>query len=810
MSTCPTDKTLARISHDSFDGGRWSAVEAHVQDCVKCQELMDKMTTSGTAAENDSVMADLPSGADLPRIPGFEIEAEVGRGGMGVVYRAWDTKLARTVALKIVAGGPTTSSRERRHWLSEARCVTRVNHPNIVKIHDADEYGGWLYLVLEFVPGGSLSERARGPLPPQDAAELMKTVSAAIAAVHQAGLLHLDLNPSNILLDSPHDASWKNAAPRVADFGISLRLADRDTSLISMPGPWGTPSYMAPEQVSANRAAFGHATDVYALGAILYKLLTGRPPFLAASPGETFDQIRNDEPVPPRHLNRGVPRDLDTICLRCLNKDPRNRYPSPAALADDLDRFLEGRVIKARPVSVPEHAWRWCRRRPVITALAATLILTLIASSLGLWMLLRRSEALRARSEANYHVASRSLDELLRVFSNEDYEHPWVTYSAGRLKILETARLQELELSKRYSLDVVALKRLVIIDRYLWIFYLRAGKQDKAQSLIEETVDYCEACLALDPADAEIQQIRFKAATGILAYISPTENDQLYEHWNARAIAMLERSKLPESVHLGLVCGLSFCHRRHTDSLILRGDLDRARQKLEEDLGLLRSVPIVETAYPEYVLSEALTLAALGRWSGEGTSQRSSTAPKLPIFDLNVYESGLAELTARRTGWLPSIAKSRWLVPEDLPTQAWTERVIASMRSDATKFAIDHARIPAISRMLMQFCAVTMTWQRNAGELGDAHRIADQLVALAERLTQSYPDQAVAYILLSEGYVQKAKIAYRDDDESVIEGWERKALDAATRAAAVEPDKAEARNLVKDRHNRLRKITGRP
>ncbi len=193
--------------------------------------------------------ASLPAEENLPHIPGFDIEGELGRGGMGVVYRAWEPKLARTVALKIVPSGPMTGSRERKRWLAEARCVTRVRHPNIVQIHDAGEAGGWLYLVLEFVPGGSLKERLRGPVPPRAAAELMRPVAAAMTAVHTAGLLHLDLKPSNILLDSAPEAAWKDASPKVADFGIARPLADREASSTSLAGPWGTPSYMAPEQV---------------------------------------------------------------------------------------------------------------------------------------------------------------------------------------------------------------------------------------------------------------------------------------------------------------------------------------------------------------------------------------------------------------------------------------------------------------------------------------------------------------------------------------------------------------------------------
>ena len=265
-------------------------------------------------------------------------------------------------------------ARERRRWLSEARSLTRVCHPNIVQIHDAAEAGGWLYLVLEFVPGGSLRERLRGPVPPHAAAEIMKPVADALGAVHAAGLLHLDLKPSNILLDSAPDATWKEASPKVADFGIARPLADLNASSTSLAGPWGTPSYMAPELATASHNGIGPAADIHALGAILYELLTGRPPFQGASTLETLDQVRGQNPVPPRRLNPKIPRDLETIALKCLEKNPSRRYASAEALADDLNRFLEGRPIKARPVSAIEHAWRWCRRQPVIATLAAMLI----------------------------------------------------------------------------------------------------------------------------------------------------------------------------------------------------------------------------------------------------------------------------------------------------------------------------------------------------------------------------------------------------------------------------------------------------
>ena len=259
---------------------------------------------------------------------------------------------------------------------------------------------------------------------------------------------------------------------------------------------------------------------------------------------------------------------------------------------------------------------------------------------------------------------------------------------------------------------------------------------------------------------------------------------------------------------LGADAELSRQHRFRANSLMVHGESDRARKELEEDLNLVRSESVAGTASPEFVLSEALTLAALGQWSGEFPLPRSPIQSQPANVEINDLEPGLAELTARRIGWLPSIVKSSWLIPEDLPIDAWADRVISSIKSDATAFDLDHTRIPAIAWTMRDPCYSTLAWQRMFGKLGDAHRVVDQLLALAERLTQSYPDQAAAYMLLSEGYVQRAKNGYRVDDEPVIE-WERKALEAAIHAETLAPDNDEARGLVNNRRARLHKLASK-
>ena len=312
---------------------------------------------------------------------------------MGVVYRAIETGLDRPVALKILAGelGSDAGSKARRHWLREARAVSRVRHPNIVPLYDYGEADGCFFLVLEYVPGGSLKQRLTEPLPPRTAAGLMETIARSVGYVHGQGLFHLDLKPSNILLDGDADASWDQLTPRVADFGLAVSDGSNDVSETSLAFPRGTPSYMSPEQASANREQIGAASDIHALGAILYELLTGRPPFQGASTLETLDQVRGQNPVPPRRLNPKIPRDLETITLKCLEKSPSRRYTSAEALADDLRRWLDGKPISARPVPSTEHAWRWCRRQPIVASLAAALVLAVVGGIAGLLALLQRS-----------------------------------------------------------------------------------------------------------------------------------------------------------------------------------------------------------------------------------------------------------------------------------------------------------------------------------------------------------------------------------------------------------------------------------
>jgi WD40 repeat protein/tetratricopeptide (TPR) repeat protein len=344
----------------------------------------------------------LPSVPERARVPGYEILAELGRGGMGVVYKARHLALNRVVALKMILSGGHAGADDLARFRGEAEAVARLKHPNVVQVHDVGEADGLPYFSLEFVEGGSLDRKLAGtPLPPREAASLVETLARAMATAHAAGLVHRDLKPANILLT-------EEGTPKITDFGLAKKLDGAGPT--ASGAVMGTPSYMAPEQAAGRSQEIGPATDVYALGATLYECLTGRPPFRAATPLDTILSVVADEPVPPRQLNARTPADLETICLKCLRKEAPRRYRSAQELAEDLHRYQAGEPITARPVGPGEQAVKWARRRPALAALLAVSCLVLAAGlGAGLWFT-RSVQFERDRAEAAFRQ-TRSIAE---------------------------------------------------------------------------------------------------------------------------------------------------------------------------------------------------------------------------------------------------------------------------------------------------------------------------------------------------------------------------------------------------------------
>jgi serine/threonine-protein kinase len=296
----------------------------------------------------------------LPQIPGYEVLEELGRGGMGVVYKARQLKAGRLVALKMVLAGELASAAEVERFAAEARAAAGLDHPNIVPLYEVGEHAGRQYFTMKLVPGRSLAEQvARGPLPSRRAAEVVAAVARAVHHAHRQKVIHRDLKPANILLDEA-------GRPHVTDFGLAKRL-DGEAGKTRTGAVVGTPGYMAPEQAAGRGSEPTPATDVYGLGAVLYALLTGRPPFQAATLLDTLAQVTDQPPAPPRLLNPNIDADLETVCLKCLEKDPARRYASAEGLAEELDRYLRGEPIQARPPGwVQSLSRQFGRRREVL------------------------------------------------------------------------------------------------------------------------------------------------------------------------------------------------------------------------------------------------------------------------------------------------------------------------------------------------------------------------------------------------------------------------------------------------------------
>jgi WD40 repeat protein len=329
----------------------------------------------------------------------YELLEEIARGGMGVVYKARQLSLDRIVAVKMILAGAAASREFIHRFRTEAAAAANLQHPNIVAVHEVGAHQGENFLVMDFVDGPNLSHFVgQQPLPAQRAARYVKLIAEAIHYAHERGILHRDLKPSNVLIDSVTDQ------PRVTDFGLAKRL-DGESSLTVTGQVLGSPNFMPPEQASGSRGKVGRHSDVYGLGAILYHLLTARAPFQAESLEAIVTQVLNTEPVPPRLANPTIPRDLETICLKCLEKEPGRRYVSAAALGAELERWLRGEPIQARPTTAWQRAVKWTRRKPAIAALVAAVLAVGMAGLAGVLWQWRKANAQREEAEANLYAA---------------------------------------------------------------------------------------------------------------------------------------------------------------------------------------------------------------------------------------------------------------------------------------------------------------------------------------------------------------------------------------------------------------------
>jgi tetratricopeptide (TPR) repeat protein len=721
-----------------------------------------------------------------PAPAGYEIDAELGRGGAGVVYRARQVRLNRVVALKVVRGGPHAGADELARFRAEAEAQARLQHPHIVQIFEVNEAGGYPYFALEYMDGGSLAQRLGGtPQPAAAAARLVETLARAVHHAHQRGLVHRDLKPANVLLAA-------DGTPKISDFGLAKRLPG-PAAPPGEAGPTrtgdvlGTPSYMAPEQAAGKARAAGPAADVYALGAILYEALTGRPPFLGESSVDTLLQVLSQEPVPPRRLQPKVPRDLETICLKCLRKEPARRYASAEALADDLQRFLAQRPIRARPVGGAERLWRWCRRKPAVASLAAALVLALIFAFAGVTSQWLRAEAHSREDEKSLSQALAAVDTYLSAV-NED--------PRLRAHDLEDLRKQLLQSALPFYQDFVRRRPNDPYLRAQWgQAWVRLAILSAELGSRQEAIGHGEQALAIferltrdhpDVADYREELARAHNQLGDLYRLT----DQLPRAEQAYAKARDLRKQLADAApaQARYQSDLAASYANLGNLYCETNRLAQAKEPLQESLriskGLADAHPGDARHYRYYLATAHLNL---GLWYGDTGS--------LDKLEAHLHQG--RDILKDLAGKHPSVSKYQ----ESL-VRAYTH--LGSLYSDGRKLkqsedAFTEAR--KIQEKLSETHPAVLEYRVNLVEiynnLGNLYKIARRAdeaakflkkgLAVSEKLVDEHPKVALYQSYLAAGYHNLGVLYYETDKPALAEAPLRKGLDLRARLARDHP-----------------------
>jgi eukaryotic-like serine/threonine-protein kinase len=798
MSPCPSPETLSQLARDSSSGSHFATMEAHVQMCANCQAVLEQLAADASVSEGcGSVRPAEPE--HPPTIPGFVIEGVLGRGGMGVVYRAWQPQLARHVAIKVVSANVGIGAEDRRRWLREARAIGRVRHPNVVQLHDAGEQDGCLYLVLDLIAGGSLAERVSGPLPARVAVGLMATVTRAVEQIHHAGMLHLDIKPSNILLDGPPDGPWDQVTPMVADFGIARAGDDPGATATGPIGVRGTPSFMAPEQIAGDRAAIGPRSDVYALGATLYSLLTGRPPFQAASVIETLDLVRTRDPAPLRTLVPGLVRDLETIALTCLRKDPRRRYASASALADDLQRWLDGFPIRARPVSKLEHASRWCRRRPAFATLLAVLAVTVASSLVGLLTLWRHSETERARAEDALGRAIESDKETSGVVRDligllaTTVDAPQMLASERFEESSHTVRDLTAKLRRHRGFATSNLVAICELERQLAEDFGRRGNYAESRALLMDSLDLLEG-RRFGPDDQDVDEAYARVLTELGWVAHQQERSDEAMVLLQRAEATLENLLVHDPPRIDVIISINQSRRKIASLLSLSGLEGPRRRLMESHVRMLERLS--ERAGADPAIGLLATLVRSGLAADGGASTRLRTA----IRKLPANRRLPARLKVEVASWIANDCNPYLSDPNStgestdrLDPYAHADAVIRALESRCEALGVGPSLLPVAAIQVAGIAASRGHEQRKAGRLDGARHTAACLSAFAKTLLRRDPNDAAFHQVLSAAFAQESKNAWQVKDYTVIEDTLRKALGEACTALRLDPRNADAR-----------------
>jgi tetratricopeptide (TPR) repeat protein/tRNA A-37 threonylcarbamoyl transferase component Bud32 len=636
-STCPPEAVLRRLLIEPLETDIEEDLERHLQSCVACRESLDRLAQHDDSLGlpelqrrpvlskefvhrlEDSLQELVASEGSNeepapPVLEGYELFEVIGRGGASIVYRARDLRLQRTVAIKVLRERAGKIVRER--FRREARALAALHHPNIIRVIEVGESRGQVFLVLEYVAGQSLSQFTAGePQLPDPAARLVRQIADAMHRAHEAGLVHRDLKPGNILLDpcfGPGDgAGLDRFVPRVTDFGIVKDL-NEDESLTRTRDCLGTPSYMAPEQVRGGAMDVDCRTDVYAIGALLYELLTGRPPFRASTPMDTMLLVRFDEPVAPSRLQSKVPRALETICLKCLEKSPGRRYVSALQLAEDLDRYLEGRPVLARPTPGYLRAWQWSRRHPGWAAASVCLLVMLLTAGVGGPLLAHHQAALRADAERNEQLAN---NERTRAHAHLDLASQALEQTLDQT--LRSARLLNLALD------------------------------DVRANLIRGAAPYLEQFVQLEASDRSLQLRQCRSLLQLASLHTQEEDRETARGEYLRAMTLLNdiQKKAPQDQTVWSVqasANLEYGRFLHIEN----NQTNRAEKHYQEALSIYRRLIELHPTQPQWRDQGAIVLSLLGAALMK-QPDRLEDARKFHLEAIRLREQLVAELPNR-------------------------------------------------------------------------------------------------------------------------------------------------------------------
>jgi serine/threonine-protein kinase len=742
------------------------------------------MSCPGSSGSTEEPAVD---GATLPYFGDYQLLAEIARGGMGVVYRARQVSLNRVVALKRILAGRLAAAEEVRRFRCEAEVAANLDHPNVVPIYEVGEYDGQHFFTMKLIEGGNLAQHAhrfRGD--PRAAARLLTTIARAVHHAHQRGLLHRDLKPANVLLD-------EQGLPHLTDFGLARRL-QAQTGLTRPGIAVGTPSYMAPEQAAGPGPAITTAADVYSLGAILYELLSGRPPFHAEHPLETLRQLLEREPQRLRTLDPRVDLDLETVCLKCLEKDPGRRYASAAELADDLERFLRGEPVHARRAVWLERLWRWCRRRPLTAALVAALALCL-ATGAGLitWQWRRaedssfRAEVERVRAEEGFRQAQQAVNDFYtRVSEGRMRDAPGL--QRERREVLETALAYYERFLRERGEDPALRAELADLHLRIGTITSLVGPKSKALEAYLRALAVYDDLLRTDPGSVSLRQSWaetrgrigiFEAETGRTeaALTSFREAGRQYEE------LLRERPSDP-ALENGAAIVFNNLGSRHR----LAGRVDEAADYLRRARDLHEDVVRQDPTAPEFRANLAVSccnLAAL-----EAALGRRTDAHRLYQRARDLQEQ-LVEGDPVSFRFQQELAATcRQLGGEQCLDEEYEEalRTLERGQSLLERLARAEPGMASLKCDLAAGCRQTGHAYRGNGQLEAALAQYDKGVALMEDLTREYPEVTDFRNDLAKCHFDRAGLLHRTGRQEEALRAQRSAADLRRELVAAQPE----------------------